>query len=897
MSGAWGYFHRTAFGRQTLYSPVSAVTARSAALLTLAFLAGCAPSRRVLDVTEVDRPPDVTSDSLRTEVERARVRYVPPERPTPDVAPARAVDLLSTALDVRFDFAEQAVMGTAEHRLTPLRDSLTSFYLHAVGMEIAEVEVLRGTRRAMTHDYDGQRLTITPERPLRLGDTLAVRIAYTAHPMETAGQSGLSFSGFGLYFIDPSGSDPFRPTQIWTQGQTEDNRRWFPTWDYPNDKATFEIAATLPDSMAVFANGALVSQTTLGGGLVRHLWRLEPYPQASYLAALVAGPFAVVEDAYRREDGTEVPLVYVVEPEYRDRAEAIFGETPDMIRVFEEETGVPYPWANYKQAAVRDFTAGGMENTTLTVLFEGVQTDTRGALDYDGRALIAHELSHQWFGDLTTAEDWASLTINEGFASYMEEVYIARTRGRDEAQAHGIADRAAYFQQAETLRRPIVWYGYEREGQMFDQHTYQKAGQVLAQLRFELGDAAWRRGLTRFLTENAGETVEVDDLREAMEAASGTSLRRFFNQWFYQPGHPRLAVEQAFFPGSDLYTVHVAQTQPPAQEPLFHFDVNVELNYPGGAREHRRVRVTSADTTLRFAVPEKPLFVRFNEGNWLFADATLTAPVDELVAMAAGDDEMAGRYDAVVALAALPENPVVRQALVAALGDAHPLVRRRAAEALPRYLRAPGVPEALARLVRADPEAAVRGAALAALTETENTGLFESTVREALADSSYAVAAAAVDLFSRRFPAQAYDAFVEAGLFDTVSYNGALETALVAAAQRLEDERAGAYLLARLDLRNPDAVREAAAAALTPLALAHTPLRDPARDAFRARLDDRLAAVRREAALGLGRLGTADDIPRLEARLEVEADEGVQAALRTALGQVRSRQSGTQIGR
>jgi aminopeptidase N len=871
-------------------------------LVALALFAACAPSRRVLDVTEVARPPDVTNDSLRAEVERARVRYVAPERPTPDVAPDRAVDVLSTRLDVRFDFAGRAVNGFAQHTLTPLRDSLASFYLHAVGMEIAEVAALPGGGRApvpLAHDYDGQRLTITPGRPLALGDTLTVHVAYTAHPMETAGQSGLSFSGFGLYFIDPEGSDPFRPTQVWTQGQTEDSRRWFPTWDYPHDKMRFEIAATVPDAMATFSNGTLVESVQIAGeGLRKDTWRLEPYPQAAYLAALVAGDFAAVEDVYRRDDGSSVPLLYVVEPAYAGRARAIFGETPAMIRVFEEETGVRYPWPNYKQAAVRDFTAGGMENTTLTVLWEGVQTDARGALDYDPRDLIAHELSHQWFGDLTTAEDWANLAINEGFASYMEEVYIEKTRGRDDAQAHGIADREAYFQQAETLRRPIVWYGYEREGEMFDRHTYQKAGQVLGQLRFELGDAAWRRGLHRFLTAHAGGGVEVDDLREAMEAASGKSLRRFFSQGFYQPGHPRLDVEQAFFPGSDLYTVRVTQTQPLADEPLFHFDVNVELNYPSAPRERRRVRVTSADTTLRFAVPEPPRFVRFNEGNGLFAEVALTAPVDELAAMAVEDDELAGRYAAVEALAGLPENPEARQALLAATADAHPFVRARAVRALPPYLRAPGVSEALARLARrgAEPDARVREVALAALAGTEDDGLLEPALREALSDSSYAVAAAAVGLYTRRFPARAYDAFEAAGLFETVSYRGTLEQALIPAVEALGDARGVGYLLARLRPTNPDEVRVAAGRALHGLALAHAALREPARAAFRDTLDDRLVGVRLAAARGLGRIGTPDDLSLLEARLEVEPDAGVQEALRTALEQLRSRPRGTRIG-
>ncbi|NNF57327.1 MAG: hypothetical protein HKN04_03715, partial [Rhodothermaceae bacterium] len=343
-----------------------------------------------------------------------------------------------------------------------------------------------------------------------------------------------------------------------------------------------------------------------------------------------------------------------------------------------------------------------------------------------------------------------------------------------------------------------------------------------------------------------------------------------------------------------VYTIQVTQTQDRSQEPLFAFDVNVELNFPNAPREVRRFHLASADTTLRFRVPEKPSFVRFDEGNWLFADIALTQPVDELVAMSAADDEMAGRYDGVDALADLPENPVVRQALVAALTDIHPKVRERAAEALEDYIRAPGVAEALARRIR-DPEASVRGTALDALSTTENTGLLESTLREALADSSYGVVAAAIRLYAARFPEQAYDAYEAEGLPELTSWNGVVEQALMQAIGTLRDERGGTVLLARVGPNNPDAVRAAGAAGIQVLALDHAVLREPAREAYRTYLDDRLEAVRLAVVRGLARFGEASDIARLEERLEVEESDEVKAALRMALGQIRSRQSGTQL--
>src|SRR5690606_20435704 len=184
--------------------------------------------------------------------------------------------------------------------------------------------------------------------------------------------------------------------------------------------------------------------------------------------------------------------------------------------------------------------------------------------------------------------------------SYFERVYLEDAHGRDEAQAHSIADRRSYFAEAERMRRPIVWFGYRNEGQMFDRHTYQKGGQVLHQLRFELGEDAFWAGLNHYLTKHAYATVEMENLRQALEEATGRNLRRFFDQWWRNPGHPVLEVEQAYFAGSRLYTVQVVQRQHTAESPVFHFDVNVELNYPTQPRELRRVRITSADTPLRF---------------------------------------------------------------------------------------------------------------------------------------------------------------------------------------------------------------------------------------------------------------------------------------------------------
>ena len=824
-----------------------------ALLLTLA---ACSSTQRVYDVTEVDRPPEYLGDSLVVETERERVRYILPDRVTTDVAPDRDYDLLTTSLDLQFDFADEAVMGTARHTLTPLRDSLRSFYFHAEAMDIAAVrQVVDGRGVGTGYAVEPGRLVVTPSAPLRLGESYEFVVDYIAHPTRGAGQGSLGDGGKGLYFIDPTGADPYRPTQIWTQGQTESNRRWFPTWDYPNDRMAFEVSLTVPDSMRTAANGTLAEQTDLGNGMRRDRWALAGDLPA-YLASVVVGDFATVRDSVVSTSGAVIPLEYLVEYDYEDEAEAIFGETPAMITFFEEYLGVPYPWANYKQVAVRDFTAGGMENTTITALFEHIQTDERARLDYTGRDLIAHELVHHWFGNLATNEDWANLALNESFASYFEALYLEDAFGFEEAQAHGINDRLAYFRQAERLRRPVVWFGYDSSGQMFDTHTYQKGGQVLHQLRFELGDAAFRRGLHRYLTEHAYETVELGDLRRAIEDATGRNLRHFFDQWFRQPGHPDLAVEQAYFAGSRLYTVQVVQEQDRDKAPTYHFDVNVELNYPSRPKEVRRVRVASADTTFRFDVPEKPTFVRFNEGNWAFVEATIEQPLEETLAQAVEDDEMAGRYDAVGTLAREGLNAEVRAVLVrVAAGDPHPLVRERAAQALERYAGITAVQQALRALGREDADPAVRRAALVALVPADTSAQAQAVLRAALDDPSYLTQATAVRLYAEHFRADAFEAFQP--LFGGTSWRGVVEQALVetVARYRLGGEAGAAFLAERAGVMNPDYVRRAAVEGLVAWSRLDAEVRSLAAERLAALDGQGTPALQEVVADALGELG------------------------------------------
>ena len=843
-----------------------------ALVVVLATLAGCSGRRP----SESDPP------AYRPRVIQPRTAPAPPPDATPAVVvpayqppayrvirnpdeafiePVSNYDLLHSTLDLRFDFPGERVLGVATHRLRTLVNGMTRLGFDGRDMEIHDAGLIRtdGSRVPLQIHYDGQALALIPPQPLGI-DTFDVAIAYTAHPTRN-GQR------LGMHFVDGAGTDASKPTQVWTLGQPQDNRYWYPGWDYPNDLASIDLILTVPASFSTIANGGIIAQEQLADGLRRDHWRLSR-PHASYLNSLVVGEYATVLDRYTRSDGSQVPLAYIVEPAYEHLAPFIFGETPRMVGVFEQAIGVAYPWSNYKQVVVRDFTASGMENTTATVMFERLQHDERARLDYNGRDLIAHELAHQWFGNFIAPRNWAHLPLNEGFASYFERVYIEQSAGMDEAQAHTIEQRTAYLQEAESMRRPIIWYGYADPNDLYDRHTYEKMAMVLHQLRFELGDVLWWNGIRRYVRDYASRHVVADDLRRAMEQAAGRNLGLFFNQWLHQPGHPELDVEHTFFPNRGLYEVRVRQVQDSVLFPPFRFDVQIELNLQGGTAPFtQRFTVANRDTTFRFALAGDVSFVRFDAGDWLLADIRETKEPQEWVRQALNDDEMAGRYDAVVALSALePETPT-RDALLRVLSvDRSETVREAAAAGLAGYAGDPFVREALAGVTRSDASAAVRMTALFSLARYADSVLL-SALRGTLSDPSYRVTAESVRLIARAYPGEALAAV--RGLYTVESWQHVVELALIEAYGALAAPEGIAYLEARLDPREPEAVRAAAADAMGAIARAQPAVGAGVGKALVALLDDGVEIERFSAAQALRAVNVAplrDDIQRCLAK-------------------------------
>ncbi|MFN2440924.1 MAG: M1 family metallopeptidase, partial [Chitinophagaceae bacterium] len=282
-------------------------------------------------------------------------------------------DLVHTKLDAKFDFQKSQLNGKVWITLKPHFYTTDSLLLDAKGMDIKQVAVVKsGKATSLKYNYDGMLLNINLDRPYKRSETYTIYIDYTAKPDEYTGKGSAAITDAkGLYFINPRGEEKDKPTQIWTQGETEATSVYVPIIDKPNQKTTQEFILTVPAKYVTLSNGKMINQKNNGDGTRTDHWKME-LPHAPYLFFIGVGDYAIVKDSYK---GKEVS--YYVEKEYEPVARKIFGATPEMIKYFSNITGVDYPWAKYAQIVGRDYVSGAMENTTATLHQENAYQNAR----------------------------------------------------------------------------------------------------------------------------------------------------------------------------------------------------------------------------------------------------------------------------------------------------------------------------------------------------------------------------------------------------------------------------------------------------------------------------------------------------------------------------------------
>ncbi|HJZ84107.1 MAG TPA: M1 family aminopeptidase [Polyangia bacterium] len=788
----------------------------------------------------------------------------------PRYAPDRLYDIRHQKLEIELDFERRSIAGTATLSVAPLAPDARHLVLDAVEMEIVSVAVAGAPA---TFDYDGAKLRIRMPAQTPPPSDIEVRIGYQATPRR------------GLYFIAPEPAYPDKPRQVWSQGQDEDSRFWFPCFDAPHEKATSELIVTVPEGMVAISNGRLIERR---GG--RFHFRMD-VPHSPYLVALVAGELIELRDQWE-----DIELFYYVSPGREDDAQRALGGTPAMMGFFSRYLGVRYPYPTYRQVCVHDFIFGGMENITATTLTADTLHDARAHIDFTSDPLVAHELAHQWFGDLLTCRDWSEGWLNEGFATYLQALWTEESLGASEFDLERAERIEAYLREdAERYRRPIVTRVWEEPIEIFDRHLYDKGAAVLHMLRRRLGEDGFRAALRHYLEKHRAGVVETRDLARAIEEVTGRNCDRFFDQWVYGAGFPDLRVHVEWDDDFGGMRVEIVQTQ--GDPPSFEIETAALAEIDG---EWRRIPLALREPRHLFHLPldGRPTGFVLDPGRDLLARWDIEKPAGLWRRELSSAPRAIDRAAAAAGVAKESSPQAVRALGEALREDAFWGVRAACARAL-GSLRTDAARDALVAALAAEEHARARRAVARALGE------FRGDLAAAAAAPATAPAAAALERLARAGdPSYYVEAEAVLALCRTRAPQ-ALEMARAAlerpshvdiirqlACQGLgelrepDERRADAIALLRAQTaygRPPNSRREAATA-LGKLGEG----RPEARETLEDLLADPEFRVRLAAAGALGTLGDARALSALDAALPRELDGRVRRRIKEVARDLRA---------
>ncbi|MGE5743232.1 MAG: M1 family aminopeptidase [Gemmatimonadota bacterium] len=635
----------------------------------------------------------------------------------------RRFDLLHQTIRVRFDAPHRELFGEVTTRVA-LTTATDTVRLDAENLTIDRASGAGG--RTLRFMADTSHVTVRLARRAAAGDTVEFTLAYHGFPER------------GIYFVP-------RRNVIWSQGEATETRAWIPTYDAPNDKTTWEFYVTVDSALTVLSNGRLAGVTPAAGGKQRVWHWVQDRPASTYLYSVVAGPFVVLKDQWRGR-----PVEYWTYADTTDAAWRTFGETPAMIETYSQVLGVPFAWDKYDQSIIPDFTYGGMENVSATTQTDLALHSAGGEPDNSGRGLNAHELAHQWFGDLTTTADWADIWLNEGITTYMESVQNEKSRGWDAAALEWGGQQRAAMDADRNEERPLVWGRYEGTDPIvlfFSGHVYPKGAQLAHQLRRLLGDSLFWAGMHRFLVDNAYRAVTTPDYAVAMEKTCNCDLDWFFDQWAYGIGYPRVTFTRHWDAPTKTLHVTVAQTQAlDSLHPLFRFPVTVRV-ITADSVVRQQIMVSKASETFAVALPSEPLSFRFDEGGWLLGTVTGDLSGAELAQMAAHDLDVRGRDWALRQLATVHDSTAQAARRFVVLSEHQAELRQLALEAMGGD--SSDATRAVLRSALRDPDGSVRGAALNALAALDQAAAVPAATAMYASDPSDAARQSALGVVAR----------------------------------------------------------------------------------------------------------------------------------------------------
>ncbi|MCI0486211.1 MAG: HEAT repeat domain-containing protein [Blastocatellia bacterium] len=784
----------------------------------------------------------------------------PAQAPAPEAPPyqwprSHDYDVQHYRIKVSFDWAKKSVAGETTITFQPFASGLKEVEIDAGNMTINSVR--RDGGGPLKFRYEGnEKLFVTLDRAYTAGQNVAVTINYTSVPKQ------------GLTFITPTSSDPNRPYQIWSQGEAKTNHYWFPCYDYPNDRATTEMIATVEDRYQVISNGALIDVKADARNKTKTWhWKMDQ-PFSSYLVSIIVGEYAEVKDHFKT-----IPVVSYVYRDQVENARVSFGKLARMVAFFSEKIGYDYPYAKYAQTMVRDF-GGAMENITATTMTDTAVHDRRAHLDLSSDTIVSHELVHHWFGNLLTCRDWGEIWLNESFATFFSAAWTEHDLGRDDYLYQMLGNQKNYYQAwAQGNRRPIVTKRYEDPDALFDAYAYPRGAAVLGMLRFVLGEELFWKAIRHYVKKYEWQMVETQQLVVAIEEATGQNLQWFFDEWIYKMGHPEFLITKSYTESTRSLKLTVKQTQKPDDKrPWFqspdHFTmpVDIAVTTASGEKVHR-VWIDGREKEFTFTVDSKPLIVNFDRGNYIIKQVKFDRSDEELAYQLLHDSDVMGRVLAANELRSKRTDAAAAALAEAALKDPFWAVRIEAVKAMSGF-KNDRVRAALIEAAR-DKDSRIRREALKGLAQLKDASLAELYIRVIQTDQSYFAVAEAAKALGQSGAPQAYNVLM--GALNVDSWQETIRGGVMEGLAALKDPRALDVAFKYAVPGNPVSLRVAAFRVLGDTGKGN----DRALEILTAGLKEQSLQLLFSAVQALATMGDARAIPALEEFLKGPLPPGI----------------------
>lgn len=773
----------------------------------------------------------------------------------------RTYDVLHYKLNITIDEIAKSCIGEVSVKLVPMRPVFTEIVIDAADMTIMSARL---GMKSLNYTHRNDSLFVGLDKTYGLDDTLNLTISYSVISPQK-----------GMYFVEPDSGYPERPVQVWTQGEAEENHYWFPCYDFPNDMASSELIVTVNDRFTAVSNGKLMSVRKNPQSKKATFHWLEEHPHVSYLNSLVVGEYAEVKDTWRR-----IPLSYFVYPSQKENARLSFSKTPEMMEFFSDLFKYEYPWDKYAQTVVSEFFFGGEENVNATTLTDKTIHDSRAHLDYTSDALVAHELAHQWFGNLITCKDWSHAWLNEGFATYFTNRFIEHDLGKDAASAELMGQQEVIRNVDEGVRRrPMVWDRYNQPMDLFDSRIYGKGAVVLDMLRDYIGDELFWKAIRSYVDAYAFKCVDTEDFEDILEEVTGYNLDWFFHQWVYGAGSPVFDVSSNWNQAKRQIEFVVKQIQPvDSVTGIFRTPIDIEV-WLRGNPETYRVMIEKAEELFEFPAYQQPQCVIFDKGSKVLKRVRYEKPLEQWIFQLENASDGVDRLQAVREMQWYPNSDTAVSALVrASVEDGFSDVRQEAVWALGNAMSDSVVNTII--LAYGDRDSRVRTAAVASLGRFRGPEVIRTLQHAFEKDSSYSVATAALQSLTVVDSLQRIK-YIEKAL-QTDSYNDIMRNTALRLLSSMQDDYAFDILTKHTAYGIDPNLRIQAMNLLA----GQWKKRDDVMDTLLCLAGDRSYSVRRFAVRTLGDLGDSRIIKSLKHCAEREIDKRVLKELQSAIEKI-----------